>query len=346
MWSSACRMGCWGLAALLLWLPTGAVHAAPFTLRLRPLRDAGGVEHELPARLTNALAHLLGDHGDLTMRIETTERPGSGGERDTATRYALEGEVSYASGSGEGSGRYLLVARLLREGRTRALIGQWAGSASSLRYLTANLRRDPRVNTLGLIGEIGSRVLAAIAADTTSPEGQWRTLLSGLQPLRSPKARMVSVDRPTSPASEAAGGDTFRVRFEPPMPLRAYLILSGTDGKLVVQPLTLADGKTSPPHESLAESQVVHVPKGTRETWLLCRGGATPHGAGTAHAEGRLPRRCTCRADEDDAPVHVLNGVGIGTAVRDETLTPLLEEIVREPRPWRVLRLRLAASPK
>lgn len=341
---STCRAVRWGSAALLLWLSAVAsVQAVPVALRLRPLRDAGGVDHALPARLTTALAQFLRDHGGQTLRVETAERPASGGERDPAARYVLEGDLSFASGLGEDSGRYLLVVRLLREGRTHVLIGQWAGSASSLRSLTANLRRDPRVHTLGLIGEIGSRILPVIAADAAGPDRQWRALLPGLQPMRSLKARIVPA-QPQSPlVAEIADGGAFRIRFEVPAPLRAYLLLSGADGKLAALPLTVAEGKAAP-HDIPSDSQSLRLPEGTREAWLLCRGvAAQPSAAGSG---GRLSRRCTPREDEDDAPVHVLNGVGTGVAAREETLTPLLEEIARDPAPWRVLRLRVATPRK
>ena len=117
-----------------------------FLLRVRPLRasggEASGVARELPTRLTTALTKFLHDHAQPTLHIETAEQSTQSAARETTARYFLEGDLSYAASATEESGRYLLVARLIRDGRPDRLIGQWAGSSSSLRYLTANLRNE------------------------------------------------------------------------------------------------------------------------------------------------------------------------------------------------------------
>ena len=345
---SVCRAVCWGVPALLLCLASGPVSAVPAVLRVRPLRDAGGeAVRELPARLTTALTRFLRDHADPTLRIVTAERSEQEGERAPAARYALEGELSYASGADEESGRYLLVARLVRAGRPSALIGQWAGSSSSLRCLTANLRNDPRVHTLGLIGEIGSRVLAAVAADAAGPGQRWRTLYARLPTLRASKVTILQAEAPYALRTDAAGGDTIRLRLQIGTDVRAVCLLtSGPDGSMAALPLSLTAGAGEPLRNGSADSQAVHLPDGIREAWLLCRSALPERGAADAQTYRRFARFCTPCAEEDDAPVHVLNGVGRSAPGQNEALTILLEEIARDLGAWHVLRLHVTTPHK
>lgn len=345
MMRSACRVACWGLTALCAAFSASAGHASSplAALRVRPLRAAGGeggVERELPARLTTALAHFLRDHADPWLKVETTDRSEQSAETVPAVRYTLESDLSYASGPNEESGRYLLVTRLIRQGRPSALLGQWAGSASSLRYLTANLRGDPRVHTLGLVGEIGSRVLAAVAADADSPTRQWRALWPRLAPLRSPTPMITQAESPYSPLPAIAGGNTFRLRL-PFTAGRRYCLLTAVSSRKV-EALTLTPAETQSPagHDAQPLSQAIRLPEGTSEAWLLCRNAAS------AHTSGRLSRLCTRSAEEDDAPVHILNGVGTGAAAPKENPVPLLEEIARDSNSWRVLRLHVSTPHK
>ena len=351
MTRAACRAGGGGLLILLLWLPSVFGRAAPsVALRVRPLHAAGGeggVERELPTRLTTALGKFLRDHAEPTVHIEMANLSEQGAGHDVVLRYALEGDLSYASGLDAESGRYLLVTRLIREGRPSALIGQWAGSASSLRSLTANLRSDPRVHTLGLIGEIGSRVLAAVAADAAGPEMQWRALAARLHTLHSPMVTPIQAEAPYAAQSEIVVGTLFRLRFQTAKGTRFYLLMSGTDSGLEVQPLPWTEAQSvSPPRTAQADSQAVRLPQGTREAWVLCRAAAPEHNAAMVGTHRRFSRSCRNRADEDDAPVHVLNGVGPGTATPKEALTLLLAEIARDSPLWRVLRLRVTTVHK
>jgi hypothetical protein len=350
MMRAACRAGGGGIFILLLWLPSVVGQAAPSaTLRVRPLHAAGGeggVERELPMRLTTALRKFLRDHAEPTVHIEMANLSEQAAAREVVARYALEGDLSYASGPDGESGRYLLVTRLIREGRPSALIGQWAGSASSLRYLTANLRRDPRVHPLGLIGEIGSRVLAAVAADAAGPDGQWRTLVARLHALRSPMVTPIQAEAPYAARSEIVGGTLFRLRFQTAKGMRFYLLTSGNDSGLEVQPLPWAEAQSASPRTVQADSQAVRLPEGTREAWLLCRTAAPEHNVTMVRTHRRFPRSCRSRADEDDAPVHVLNGVGPGTAAPKASLTLLLAEVAHDSPFWRVLRLRVTTAHK
>jgi len=330
---SACRAVVWGTFALLLWLTSmGSAQAAPFSLRVRPLHDAGGlIAHELPGRLTTALNRFLHDHADPTLQVETTERFDQSTARKATVHYTLEGDLSYASGANEESGRYLLVARLLRDGRSPALIGQWAGTSSSLRYLTANLRNDPRVHTLGLIGEIGSRVLATLASDAARPDRRWRALYSRLLPLRSSEAAIVQPEAPYSPRTGITGGDTFRLRLQAGAFQRCYLLTVGENNRLDALSLTMTQ------KDALAVSQAIPLSKGTREAWLLCQ----PH-----PTDVRRQQLCPYHLEEDDAPVHVVNGVGNSAPAHQEIAALLLAEVEHDSGMWHVLGLRVTAARK
>ncbi len=342
---SFCRTICWAVAALFCGLGSRPLSAAPVVLRVRPLRNAGGtIAPELPARLTRALARFLHDHTDPTLRVETGQNTDTGGAREPMTCYALEGDLSYAAGATEESGRYLLVARLLRDGRPSALIGQWAGSAASLRYLTANLRNDPRVHTLGLIGEIGSRVLLAVAADAACPERRWQTLASHLSPLRTPRGSVVQAEAPYAPRTEIVGGDTIRVRLQGETTVGCYLLTFGANGIGEAQALNMTLRET--PLNASADSQAVHLPEGTQEAWVICRISVPERSASDARVRSRHTRFCTSLGEEDEAPVQVLNGVGRSASTQNETFTALMAEMSQDSQAWRVMRLRVITARK
>ena len=185
------------------------------------------------------------------------------------------------------------------------------------------------MHTLGLIGEIGSRVLTAITADAASPDQQWRALTSRLQPLRTPKVTIIQ-------AEAATVGSAFRLRLQSDKGARCCLITSGAEGKLEAQPLTLNKNSA----ES-SETQILHLPEDTREVWLLYHNAVPAPKVTTGRADSRLSKFCTATAEEDDAPVHILNGVGNSVAASQGILTSLLGEIGQDPTSWRVLRLRV-----
>lgn len=323
------------LLTLLFALASLTAYGAPgIALRVRPLRPAGGVERDLPARLTTALTRFLHDHAETSLRIESPARPEQAATRDTLLRYNLEGDLSYASGPNDAGGRYLLVARLTREGRPAALIGQWAGSADTLRYLTANLRNDPRVHTLGLIGEIGSRVLAAVTTDAASPEQQWRRLTPVLSSLRTPR---VTTEVAGTVRADLIIGTPTHLRLQPATDNRAYVMAVCSGGRLQAIPLTW----THLSGADLTTSQPISLPADTREAWLLCERKAT-------EPIQRLQTglmECHIMADEDDVPVHVLNGIGTSTHAPQETLRLLMAELRHDPNDWCVLRLNVAPHP-
>jgi hypothetical protein len=96
-------------------------------------------------------------------------------------RYTLQTELSQVQGGVSAAGGcYLAVARLFKEGPTRLLIAQWAGSAASLLNLTSNLERIPNIDALGLVGELANQVSIALMFKAGPDQ---KTLLRRLQSL-------------------------------------------------------------------------------------------------------------------------------------------------------------------
>ena len=199
-------------------------HAQETTLTIRSLHDGGGLESGLSARLTTALARFLTDHTAKSVQVKADGNPVSL-PLPKVGRYTLEGDLTFANGADDQNARFLLVLRLFREVTPRTLIGQWAGTADSLRSLTVNLRHDPRIHTLGLIGEMGTRIAACLNADTASVNAQWTRMLPQLSIPSSP-FDMVSADDKARSLRQIAVGSSFRLRARRDVTCRAYLLLS------------------------------------------------------------------------------------------------------------------------
>lgn len=88
--------------------------------------------------------------------------------RGTETRtLILEGELSRTEwGTG---GSYLCILRL-KDDRTDRWVAQWAGVADNFRFLYGNLTGAEGVSAQGLLGELGSAVLAFLT-DPSNPRG-------------------------------------------------------------------------------------------------------------------------------------------------------------------------------
>lgn len=179
----------------------------PPVLRVAKLRDAGGLpepgkgDEALNTRLTRAFGTYLSKQAN--GRYLVNEGPKRG---KVATRLlTLEGDLSHVDASpAEGGGGYLCVLRLFQEGTPRRLVAQWSGTADSLRYLTANLRADRRVDSQGLLGDMGKRVVAYM--ERTGADDQALALETLLRPaLRSGKdVSAVILPEDTKPAASAA----------------------------------------------------------------------------------------------------------------------------------------------
>ncbi len=167
--------------------PTGGDFATPSsapskqpasTISLRGLRnggeptEAGSNGLPLQQNLTTALLDYLNQksRGLYVFAPEEQLR-----QKRALAPYSLEGEIyafnpaSNSSAAAAGA-NYRCVLRLYADGRPRKLLGQWTASANSLRFLTGNLAGDRRISRDGLIGELGRRVLAQIAACSQESE--------------------------------------------------------------------------------------------------------------------------------------------------------------------------------
>ena len=333
---------------------TAAVPLLPeFVLTVKTLRDAGGVERGLNTRLTMALTHFLSEQNTPAIRI------GTNGAAPANTRYTLEGEVSCVTGRSEDSVRYLIVIRLYREDTQRALIGQWAGSADSLRCLTVNLRHDPRFHLRGLIGELGVRIIAALTAEQTDSAQRLHLLLPQMT-AHSPICEIVSADERENVLRQIPIDGAFRLRLRTTAPVCACLVLFSASGAVSLALLS-ADGNwlLSEVGKKQVISLPIKTPSSTIELWAVCR---LPNQTDTEAAvrEGRqalsptdrdgLQRGSSSTIAEisrtsgiiDESPVLVLNGVRKKSSTPDPPSDSLLDEVLRDPSRWSVVRFRVA----
>lgn len=317
-----------GFAALL----SSTCRAQETTLAVHPLRDAGGLPRGLNIRLTTALSHFLNDQPDKAYRLASSKPAAS----TASLRYSIDGELSCATGPGDESARYLLVTRLYREEGHRILIGQWAGTAASLRYLTTNLRNVSNVHTLGLVGELGSRIGTALTVDKAGVGAVWHRLLPRFLALHSAEIELISTEEPPRLLKQPVDGARFRLRIRSSIALQAVLLSVDIHGSLRLTSLNAptselmlkqGDGYVSPP---------LILPENSVEIWVLTR----------QLSESKVstpPSNRSCAIKSDDSPVHVLSGVGeIGGPLPDPLLTRLISELAQKPAEWSVLHLRVA----
>jgi len=171
-------------------VPVAPVAPLWVSVTVRTMRDNGGLptpiqgDAPLNVRLTKALTTFLRDSvPNRPFDVLTTGAKGQAVPVAPVRRFTLEGDLTGANlppqsrlglPESDGSG-YLCIARLYEEAdktrrRRRRLIGQWAGTADTLRYLSGNLGRDTRVSPLGLVGEMGGRIAAVLTAVARDPE--------------------------------------------------------------------------------------------------------------------------------------------------------------------------------
>ena len=141
--------------------------AASVVVQLKPLHDAGGLialsadGDKINVSYTEAISHYLTTTGGYTV---VDKAP-----KGSSPTYFVEGDLSHLAIDDRGNGPYLCTLRLFDENKKHKLVGQWAGVAQSLRYLTANLNETEGVDSEGLLGELGGKIAEAIRAtsDTT-----------------------------------------------------------------------------------------------------------------------------------------------------------------------------------
>jgi hypothetical protein len=221
----------------------GDVPGPGITLFVKPLRDAGGLTQKGPdgrplnVRYTAAIRSYLADMAN--GRFAVVERPGKGGEEPGALRLTLEGELSGTEADGPSGGSYLCSLRLFQEGKPRRLVAQWSGGAATLRDLTGNLRRDPRIHPQGLLGEMGTRILRAIEALAGSGRmaQEFRALLDRAERTGQPNVTVVlgeadaragkvpgRMTEGRMDVAEVPAGTAFRLRVSTREPGSAFLV--------------------------------------------------------------------------------------------------------------------------
>ncbi len=312
-----------------------ALRAQETLLSLRPLRDVGGLPPGLNLRLTTALSRFLNDHTEKAFRVASAA-PLPAVTNSAAVRYTLEGELSYANGQGEENARFLLVTRLYREDAPRLLVGQWAGTSASLRYLTTNLRNVPDVHTLGLVGEMGSQIALTLRTDQSGVGAQWRRLLPHLTARNPTTTEIVMGGGETRTLRQVPADTPFHLRLRASGGVQTYLLTSDGYGVLHLVPLTSHSAEMRAQAGETLLSPPLTLPEGTREVWIVSRP--------LPDTTGQRPRSVRqCALDETDSPVHLLSGVGKGSPPPPEAaLTQFLAEIARKPGLWSVQPLRVA----
>jgi hypothetical protein len=189
---------------------TNAVKAAETRLPIivvQALRNGGGLvdtgadtTEALNLRFTRSLQKYLSESARDRYVVA------AGDSNITDNRFLLEGDLSHVADKSPEGGPYLCSLRLFREDDgQRRLIGQWAGWAASLRYLTVNLRHHPKIDAQGLTGELGKRVAQSLLQQRSSTTQS--TLMSWLaaQEKRPPADWKVEVVKPPDADREETG---------------------------------------------------------------------------------------------------------------------------------------------
>lgn len=221
-------------------LPSVQVH-------VRPLRDAGGLPdagtngQPVNERLGRALEIYLADvaNGRYVV-IDPSGKPvpplpksTAGGDMTAKSLptavFSVEGELSHVESAEAEGGAYLCALRLFKEGSPRRLLGQWAGTAASLRYLTGNLRSVPDVDNAGLVGEIGKRLAQQIVAFSGPDQATQLAGIVASAPAR-PSLKMIVDGKPAAAEPSLANGTRYQVDIAPPTGGTVYAVLIDARG--------------------------------------------------------------------------------------------------------------------
>lgn len=164
---------------MMAWAAFGAVAGivcacpaaiAAVEVRVAPLKATGGAIGKGPdnkpieERFTTALQKLL-----------TESAKGKFGTNGTASNsdFVVEGELSALQTAKNTAGGYLCTVRLFQTGKSgRRLVGQWAGTAKTVRDLTGNITKDKSISSLGLAGELATRIGAVVSAAMGTGSGE------------------------------------------------------------------------------------------------------------------------------------------------------------------------------
>ncbi len=227
---------------------TPASHAADPPLlpavSIVPLRDGGGLpppeagDAPLPLKLTGAVVATLADEAAGAF---TLLRADAADVHFPRPRFTLQGTLSRPKPTGP----YVLALELSDSAASgasakRPPLAHWTGEADTFRDLTGNLRADPRVNDLGLVGELCHRVAARLrAADAPRPpRADWSARLSALPRARRLRLTFVS-DAPLPPPRRSvetlSSGEAYH-----------YVVSSRDAGQVLVVEESGAEGDPSP----------------------------------------------------------------------------------------------------
>ena len=359
------------MAAVAVGLATGTrAHGQDSVLIVRQTRDAGGNPVRLNVRLTGAMERFLRDNAGGAFLVSQAAASKSSSPI-VLGRYLLESDLAFAAGRREEDGRYMLVERLYRDDARRTVVGQWTGVSNSLRYLTANLRQIPGVHTLGLIGELGTRIVAAVKEDATTGGQRFRRLAARMRGDARAHPETVTGSEYAALLPAVAAAVPFRLRFpEAPADRSYYLVSEKPSGALQVvlpavgQPaITVMRGMTR-------ISSALRLPDDVTAAWVLWRtgpdehraSGSSDHAAGasrdtsgnsrhsrcanvnrdylSACAELSTTRtRCEDSTAQAELPIHILEGVGSGHPEPDAGADRFLAEVSRDPARWSCYRI-------
>ena len=150
-------------------------------LFLLPIKDAGGAntvnpkESPLTERLGSAVRKYLEPRlrGECSL-FEAKSRPNSS---QPGVSLSFEMEISRVQSGDPSQNPYLFTSRLYLLTKPAKLIGQWSGTAKTLRYLTANLSHSTGVSEYGLVGELGNLVIHNLKTlECKEPEAEFGML--------------------------------------------------------------------------------------------------------------------------------------------------------------------------
>ncbi|HEX9996717.1 MAG TPA: hypothetical protein VGB45_06210 [Abditibacterium sp.] len=264
-----CLSGNWAQAQAQTGAPPSVSPSAvtstqnPVVLVVAPLRDAGGIatpetgKNRLNERFTLGIRNFLADKGKGHFAVleEWPEK------RASNTSYlGLEGELSHLEDLGAYGGSYLCTLRLFAADAapgsaspSRRLIGQWCGYARTLRYLTSNLVSDSRVNTEGLLGELGTRVCAQVQDfESRSPGLQMARLVAATyKPLPSgesaPTAAPMQITVKAAKKVGTASPNGFHLQIKAPHAGSVFLVVPGAPNQPVLRLVSLSKSETQVP---------------------------------------------------------------------------------------------------
>ena len=314
----------------------GAAFAAPPLLTVKPLRDAGGTlpkannEPPLNARYAQALRGRIKDEAKQALLVAGID-PESKAE---TTRYTVEGDLSRADGTSENTGAYLCVLRVYREGKSRRLLLQLAGTANTLRDLSGNLRRDPNVNVNGLAGAFAARIVAALQGG--EDENALTDLLGKVDSKRLTAAALTegeSGKQEEAPNLTLKKGAKFRLRVASE-DAGAVFLLEIADGKptSVFAPETPQEIASGKPVILPLDAPLTATNKETREFLVLFRVG-----------KPEIPPLKQAGAAEESPSVQlIVSGGAKSPKALDEGLKRILTRYRQDSaKAWTVLRVRL-----